>query len=350
MSARYRHHSGAGWLGHRKAVWLAVFVLVMAGAAASSFWPSSQRSVPIPERSHAATVTMPLEPAPAFVSQAQTSTSPHAMPPSQSQTQSQTPTQPQPVQPAWLKYATRGPAAHGRPRVAIVIDDCGLDRSGTERAIGLPAAVTLSFLTYAHDLPAQTEAARRHGHEILVHVPMQPINPHIDMGPNGLKIDLTRNQILRRLQWDLSRFSGYVGINNHMGSRFTSDAEGMGWVMSVLKARGLMFLDSRTIATSVGATLAAVEGVPFTSRNVFLDDVQTRRAIEAQLKEVEEVARKRGTAVAIGHPHPATLDALTRWIAGVAHDRIVLVPLTDIVEVQARLRRARAASAQPSAQ
>ncbi len=231
-----------------------------------------------------------------------------------------------------------------------MIDDCGLDRAGTERAIDLPAAVTLTFLTYADDLPAQTEAARRKGHEILVHVPMQPINPYIDMGPNGLKVDLTRDQVLRRLRWDLSRFGGYVGINNHMGSRFTSDAQGMGWVMSVLKARGLMFLDSRTIATSVGATLAAADGVPYTSRDVFLDDVQTKQAVEAQLKEAVEIARKKGTVVAIGHPHPATLDALTSWIAGLPRAGVVLVPLTDIVQVQARLRQARAESVRPPAE
>ena len=237
--------------------------------------------------------------------------------------------------PAWLRFATTAPTdSRDRPRIAIVIDDLGLDRARTERVIGLPAAVTLSCIACSGALPRQTAAARHNGHEMIVHVPMEPVNAKIDMGPNGLATNQPRAEVLRRLDWDLGRFDGYVGINNHMGSRFTGDAEAMGWVMDDLKGRGLMFLDSRTIATSIGAKAASAAGVPFAERDVFLDDDQSAVAVQQRLKDVETIARKRGTAVAIGHPHDATIDALVGWIAGLPAKGLVLVPLTEIVKVR----------------
>jgi hypothetical protein len=239
------------------------------------------------------------------------------------------------VQPAWLRFATAAPVdLRDKPRVSIVIDDLGLDRPRTERVIGLAPAVTLSFLAYSGDLPRLTEAGRRAGHEMIVHVPMEPVNTKIDMGPNGLATNQSKDEVLRRLNWDLGRFDGYVGINNHMGSRFTGDAQAMGWVMDELKARGLMFLDSRTIAGSIGAKAAAAEGVPFAERDVFLDDEQTATAVDQQLREVEAIAKKKGTVIAIGHPHDVTIAALTRWIASLPQKGIVLVPLTEVVKAR----------------
>lgn len=236
-------------------------------------------------------------------------------------------------QPAWLRYATAAPIdMRDKPRVAVVIDDLGLDRARTQRVIALAPAVTLSFLAYSGDLPRQTAAARRAGHEMIVHVPMEPVSTRVDMGPNGLATTQPKEEVLRRLNWDLGRFDGYVGINNHMGSRFTGDAQAMGWVMDELKNRGLMFLDSRTIATSIGAKAAAAEGVPFAERDIFLDDEQIATAVDQQLKEVEAVAKKKGTAIAIGHPHDVTIAALTSWIASLPQKGIVLVPLTEVVK------------------
>jgi hypothetical protein len=237
--------------------------------------------------------------------------------------------------PAWLRFATAAPVdIRNKLRVAIVIDDLGLDRPRTVRVIALAPAVTLSFLAYSGDLPRLTEAARRAGHEMIVHVPMEPVNTKIDMGPYGLSTNQPKDEVLRRLDWDLGRFDGYVGINNHMGSRFTGDAQAMGWVLEELKARGLMFLDSRTIATSIGAKAAAADGVPFAERDVFLDDEQTATAVDQQLKMVEAVAKEKGTAIAIGHPHDVTIAALANWIAGLQQKGIVLVPLTEVVKTR----------------
>jgi uncharacterized protein len=234
-------------------------------------------------------------------------------------------------EPAWLRFAIPPPPVDGRPEIAIVLDDVGLDKKGAERAIALPEPVTLSFMAYATDLPQMAEAAHRNGHELMLHVPMEPISRSEDMGPNGLSVDLSRDEVLRRLRWDLDRFDGYVGINNHMGSRFTADAAGMSWVLEELKARGLLFLDSRTIGNSVGIELARKFGVPHAGRDVFLDNVIEPAPIAAQLAETEEIARRHGSAIAIGHPHDVTLDVLTPWLAGLKAKGFVLVPLSTIV-------------------
>ena len=220
------------------------------------------------------------------------------------------------------------------PRIAVVIDDLGLGRERTERAIALAAPVTLSFMAYAEDLPRQTEAARRAGHELLLHVPMEPVRNSIDMGPNGLAAGLGADEILRRLRWDLGRFAGYAGINNHMGSRFTADEAGMAIVLGELKSRGVFFLDSRTAASSVGAQVAQRLGVAYAERDVFLDDEPSSLAIAHRLVQLETTARRNGTAIAIGHPHDATLAALAGWIDSLADKDLALVPVSEIVKAR----------------
>jgi polysaccharide deacetylase 2 family uncharacterized protein YibQ len=234
-------------------------------------------------------------------------------------------------QPAWVRYAVAPPPIEGRPMVAIVLDDLGLDRKRTQRAIALRAPLTLSFMTYAADLTPQTAAAHLAGHELLLHVPMEAIDAREDPGPNGLVVTLGRDEILRRLRWGLDRFPGYVGINNHMGSRFTSDAAAMTPVLDELHERGLLFLDSRTSAATVAETIARRIGLPNASRDVFLDDEQSATAITARLAEVERVARRKGSAIAIGHAHDATLAALAEWLATLEARHLALVPLSAVV-------------------
>ena len=236
-----------------------------------------------------------------------------------------------PEEPAWLRFAVPAPHAGGRPLVAVVLDDLGLDRARTAAAIRLPGPLTLSFMTYARDLPQQTEMARRAGHELFLHVPMEAVDRHEDPGPYALYTGLPRAVILERLRWDLGRFSGYVGINNHMGSKFTADARAMVPVIEELHARGLVFLDSRTTAASAGARLAAADGVPHAARDVFLDDDLAPAAIARQLALLEERARRQGSAVAIGHAHDTTLAALAAWLPSLRAKGLVLAPVSAVV-------------------
>jgi polysaccharide deacetylase 2 family uncharacterized protein YibQ len=238
-----------------------------------------------------------------------------------------------PSLPPWRRYAQPAPEAHGKPRVVVVIDDLGIDRARSARAARLPGPLTLSFLTYANDLPEQTRAARVNGHELMLHVAMEPNDKSVDPGPNVLLVGQGADEIRRSLIWGLGRFEGYVGINNHMGSRFTRDADGMNVVMEELGRRGLLFLDSRTSGKTVAAALAERHRVPFEERNIFLDAEDRPGEPEARLKELETLARRHGQAIAIGHPKDRTLDALAAWLPTLDAKGFVLVPASAVARV-----------------
>ncbi|AUG53025.1 divergent polysaccharide deacetylase family protein [Thalassospira marina] len=232
---------------------------------------------------------------------------------------------------AWQKFATHVPDTGNAPVIAIVIDDAGIDKPRTERAAELPGPITISYLPYATHLAEQVATARKRGHEIMLHMPMEPTSTVVDPGPHALLTSYDKVAILNEMTWMLDRFSGYVGINNHMGSKFTSDPERMAVVMQVMKARGLMFLDSRTSAKSVGYQEAQKFSVPAIERDVFIDDADDAAKISEMLDRVEHVASKRGYAVAIGHPRDLTLAALNKWIPKMQAAGFIFVPATDII-------------------
>lgn len=238
---------------------------------------------------------------------------------------------PPPVAPAWKAHAVPVKIPPGLKPVAIVIDDVGIDRLRSERAIALPAPLTLALLPYARDVRTMARKARAAGHETLVHMPMEPKGMAVDPGPVTLTARLSPADFQKILAHNLDAMEGYVGINNHMGSRMTEDRAAMTRVMDVLSARGLMFLDSRTTAQSVGAQVAAEQGVPHLSRDVFLDNDPSPQALSAALRQVEEVAQRKGSAVAIGHPKDATLAALAEWLPTLAHKGLVAVPVSALL-------------------
>lgn len=232
--------------------------------------------------------------------------------------------------PAWRRNAAQAPAPDGRPRIVVVIDDMGVDRKRSSRIASMPGPLTLAWLPYGRDLGGQTAAARRQGHEMIVHVPMQP-DGRDDPGPDALLVGLSPDEIRRRLAVGLSAVDGAVGINNHMGSRFTGDRAGMAVVFAELAARGLLFLDSRTTADTQGPSLAALYRVPFAARHVFLDHDPSSKAVKAALAKVEEVARKEGLGIAIGHPHDVTATALEAWLPTLGARGFQLIPLSAAV-------------------
>ena len=143
---------------------------------------------------------------------------------------------------------------------------------------------------------------------------MEP-NGRADPGPNALLVSLSDTELRNRVNTALDSFDGYVGVNNHMGSRFTAFKPGMETTLRLFKARGLLFL-------------AQELGVPSVARNVFLDDDESIDAVRRRLAETEAVARRQGFVVAIGHPHEATLQALAEWLPTLSAKGMVLAPLS----------------------
>jgi polysaccharide deacetylase 2 family uncharacterized protein YibQ len=217
------------------------------------------------------------------------------------------------------------------PVLAIVIDDMGLDRPRALQMIGLHGPLTLSLMTYADDLPGLVKQAHSAGHEVMAHLPMEPINPKENPGRGALLEKMDDDAIRKQIAADLDGWAGYVGINNHMGSKFTADKSHMAVVMAELKTRGLLWLDSRTTNDSAGPGAARAAGVPFITRDIFLDNVETVDAVRVQLELAKATAKSNGTAVAIGHPHDATITALKEWLPTLQAAGVVLVPATEIL-------------------
>jgi uncharacterized protein len=221
-----------------------------------------------------------------------------------------------------------------RPMIAIVIDDLGLKQNASLRATELAGPLTLAFLPYGENLQALSDTARANGHEVIVHLPMQgaAIN---DPGPKALLVGLSDEELATRIAWNLSRFTGYTGINNHMGSKFTENTPGMKQVYETLAARNLFYLDSRTTAKSAARALAIDRKIPYAERDIFLDNTQDASYVAVQLAETEMLARRHGSAIAIGHPHQVTLETLARWIPTLAAKGIDLVPVSRVIATRA---------------
>ena len=233
---------------------------------------------------------------------------------------------------SWPRTVSRMKDAARLPSIAIVIDDLGSDITLNRRAIALPRAVALSFLPYPEATPMLARAGARAGHEILVHLPMQAKDGEENPGPMALRIDASPDENVRRMDWAMSRVPGFVGINNHMGSRFTEDRGALIPIAEALYDRHIFFFDSRTSGGSQVVSVARAFGVPSAGRDVFLDDVQTPEAVTAQLALLERDAREHGVATAIGHPHDVTLAVLARWCADLKGYR--LVPISVAIRMK----------------
>jgi polysaccharide deacetylase 2 family uncharacterized protein YibQ len=239
---------------------------------------------------------------------------------------------------AWGDAVINGDDAHddgsvSRIRVALIIDDLGHVGGVGQRVIALAGPVACAILPHT---PYGSSIARRAhvaGKEVLLHLPLQSVNEFEATGFGTIKIDTTQTQLVRILESDIGSVPHIVGINNHMGSLLTQHPGHMNWLMGALKARGnLFFVDSYTSAASVALQIAREHGLLATRRDVFLDNVPTRDAIDKEFQRWKQIARKRGSAIAIGHPYPETLSYLENALPTLASEGI------DLVTVEALLR------------
>lgn len=215
-------------------------------------------------------------------------------------------------------------------RLAVVIDDCGSDMDVLAAYNAVPVDLTYAVMPFKAHTIDSAESGYNAGRKIIVHLPMEPLNVpsseeiflSSDMGDS--KITATTNELIDQVPYA-------VGINNHQGSKATADGRLMKDVMSVLKKRGLVFLDSRTSTESVGAQTAAAMGVPTTRNNLFLDNDPSVPAVKERLRQAARIAKKNGSAVAIGHCKAGTMRALRDMAAEMIDDGIDFVFVTDLM-------------------
>ncbi|MCL5405583.1 MAG: divergent polysaccharide deacetylase family protein [Deltaproteobacteria bacterium] len=237
------------------------------------------------------------------------------------------------VSPATRPKAPALPVIHGhaRPELSIVIDDFGPSLRVARKFASLPFPVTLSVLPFQAYSSKIAKMAHQDGREVMLHLPMQPLDSHINPGPGALMVSMSPGQIRLSVTAALDTSPYFDGVDNHEGSKFTQDAKDMEIVLSVLKDRKLFFVDSMTINKSVGWKEARRMRVPTFKRNVFLDDILSAGAIRSQIEKAVEIAKVRGAALAIGHPHAITLRTLRAAAAYFRKEGVEMVPAHDLV-------------------
>ena len=216
-------------------------------------------------------------------------------------------------------------------RLAIVIDDIGYSRDAGERVLALPNAISIAVLPFTPHAMALARRAQAIGKDVLLHQPLESEDESVQ-AVRTLTLNMSSDDIKREVEAGLNAIPGVKGVSNHTGSRFTQDVPSMNALMSVVSARGLFFLDSRTTARTVAMRVASKWGVPALRRDVFLDHDREMDAIEAAFEQALAIANSRGYAVLIAHPHDITLKFLEKRLAGL--EETTLVPLSSLTSNQ----------------
>ena len=218
-------------------------------------------------------------------------------------------------------------------RVAIVIDDMGQGLKKINDLIKINSELTVSILPYLSHSAEVAELANSSGLEVLLHIPMEPHNmKEHDPGDGILHTSMSDEELSSALLKNIEEVPYITGMNNHMGSKFTEDRKGMKTVMEVAGNRGLYFLDSKTTNASVAVSIANSVGVKNASRNIFLDNKRDEEYIKGQLDRLIRIAKKRGYAVAIGHPYPETIAVLARVLPSIEERGVRVVHLSELVK------------------
>jgi polysaccharide deacetylase 2 family uncharacterized protein YibQ len=217
--------------------------------------------------------------------------------------------------------------------VAIVIDDLGQDLAPARDILSLPGKITFAVMPGLAQSRKVAELARQNRREVLLHLPMEPKDRNMKTSPGTLRSDMTPMDFLSTLSDDVASVPGAVGVNNHEGSALTENKEAMKFLMAELKARNLLFLDSLTGPKSVAYATAKEFGLKAAKRDVFLDNEGDNAVyIGKQLEELARIAKERGHAIGIGHPHPATISALRKWLNEADRQGITIVPVSRLMQ------------------
>lgn len=223
-------------------------------------------------------------------------------------------------------------SAH-EPEISLIIDDIGFSRSRLDMFLELDMVMTFAVLPRLPMSLPLAEEIHSLGYEIMLHQPMEPIDTSVDPGPGAVYVGDEGDRIAAILEENISAFPFAVGVNNHMGSRFTECQREMTDVIRTLKDKGLYFVDSLTTSHSTGYQIAKNLDVAAARRNIFLDTVLEVPAITKQLEKLKECALRTGAAIGIGHPFPETAKAIADFKKGLAGSNIRMATISSLIPV-----------------
>lgn len=228
------------------------------------------------------------------------------------------------------RYAVATPGAP--PRVAVLLTGLGLpDGAAPDVLKGLPPAISVAYGAYGRSLQDGVSKVRADGHEVLLQIPLEPENyPTQDPGPHTLLTTLPPEDNLKRLQWLMSRYTGYVGVTNHMGAKFETTPESLQPVLEELKRRGLLFVDDGSAAQSATRNIGDAIGLEYSIASVRIEG-QSAAEIAKQLAQLETEASTRGAAIGVARANPVTVKQLADWAGKLEAKGIVLVPVSAAV-------------------
>lgn len=228
--------------------------------------------------------------------------------------------------------STEPPKKEGRPKIAIIIDDIGNSGKNDAAVLAIDAPITVSVLPLLPESKKIAEKAGANGKEVMLHLPMEPHDyPQANPGKGALFTNMDDIAIVTQIYEDIKSVPGIRGVNNHMGSKFTEDRERMRIVLKQLKDKGLFFIDSKTSPRSRSDKMAREMGIKAAARDIFLDNEQNEGYIAGQIEDLKKNARRRGSAIGIGHPHPETIAALEKAIPKIKKD-FEIVPASELVK------------------
>lgn len=219
-----------------------------------------------------------------------------------------------------------------RPEIALIIDDIGFNRQRAQEFLAIDAPLTFAVLprlAFSRELALEIH---EQGREVMLHQPMEPFDTHLDPGPGAVYVKDAPEKIAATIGENLAELPFISGVNNHMGSKFTSSPEKMTQVLPLIKDQGLFFVDSLTTGRSKAFKTAKQLHIPAASRNVFIDNQRSESEILRYLHKLARLAKEHGHAIGIGHPYPETSRAVGRFVRSTSPNSFEFVSVSDILK------------------
>jgi polysaccharide deacetylase 2 family uncharacterized protein YibQ len=218
------------------------------------------------------------------------------------------------------------------PRIALIIDDIGFNLKRAELFLKAEIPITFSVLPRVCWSVESAMALHAQGHEIMLHQPMEPSSTEVDPGPGAIFVDDRPECIRQMVAENIARLPHVVGVNNHMGSRYTQQPQKMGQALDVVRNRGLFFVDSLTSGHSTAYACARQMGMSTIRRDLFIDNQREVSSVTRQMKRLRALAQKHGSAIGIGHPRPDTAEGIMRFLETPESRDVAFVYMSQMID------------------